>query len=192
VEKIATVPDVCLAFSDSRAIDQNGTALSESYKFYYAETEPSCLAKDEVFTTQEFGRRLLAERNLLLNVSAVVWKRETLLAALRESEDVLLTYRMAGDWHLYIEVMANSSGNVAYVAEPLNVHRRHPLSVTHRMSADAHIREIESVHALAQQRLSLDTAAQMRQSTYVNKVATQLGATLPAKTPTDDRLSEVA
>ena len=82
-------------------------------------------------------------KNLILNVSAVVWRRDALLRALDRCEEDLRTFRMAGDWRLYLEVLAEPGARVAYEATPLNVHRRHAESVTHALRADRHIAEIE-------------------------------------------------
>ena len=54
-------------------------------------------------------------------------------------------YRMAGDWRIYLEAMATPSARIAYVADPLNMHRRHAQSVTHALKAQQHVDEIAAL-----------------------------------------------
>ena len=84
-------------------------------------------------------------KNLILNVSAVVWRRDALLRALTACEADLADFRMAGDWRLYLEALALPGAKVGYEADPLNAHRRHATSVTHALDADRHVDEIASL-----------------------------------------------
>ena len=175
-------PAVRLAFSDSRTVQADGTPQWESYKGYYATVEPGALARTEVFEAAEFIRRFLGVKNLILNVSAVVWRRDALLAALDACGEELRGYRMAGDWRLYLEALRTPGARVAYEATPLNVHRRHAESVTHALKADLHVAEIARCHQAAAAAVP-DTAAtslQPVQAAYLQEVAQQLGASLPA------------
>jgi len=174
-------PEVVLAFSDSRTIHGDGSPQWESYKGYYASVEPGALSRTEIFQADDFVRRFLGVKNLILNVSAVVWRRDALLEALDACQEELRGYRMAGDWRLYLEAMRRPGARVAYEATPLNVHRRHAESVTHALKADLHVAEIARCHAVALTALAGGPAAGLRpvQDTYLREVATQLGATLP-------------
>ena len=142
---VAAAPDVVMAFTDSRAIDAAGTPLWADHQAYYARSGAPLLAEDGVFPAAEVLRNCLAQRNLILNVSAVVFRRTALLAALDRCGPALDAYEMAGDWRLYAELLAGG-GRVAYVARPLNVHRRHEASVTHRLSAERHLEEVSRMH----------------------------------------------
>jgi len=175
--------DTVLAFSDSRAVDSDGKLMWPDHKNYFASAGAQALSHDGVYRGREFVRRFLSERNLILNVSCVIWNRAALSQAMRRCEEELLTYRMAGDWHLYVDVMTSEDCHVAYVAEPLNVHRRHASSVTHSLAAAAHVAEIERVHRLVQARLGAD-APTGRQASYIVDIAAQLGATPLAKSAT--------
>ncbi|MGI4950589.1 MAG: glycoside hydrolase family 99-like domain-containing protein [Janthinobacterium lividum] len=174
---VHTAPDAVMAFSDSRAIDAEGTRLWPDHQAYYARSGARLLAADGVFDAAEVLRTCLAERNLILNVSGVLFRRAALLAALDRCAPELATFEMAGDWRLYAELL-HGGGRVAYVAEPLNVHRRHGASVTHRMPVERHLHEVERMHrhmrgvvgrrrglvrgqrqALAQAREALETTA---------------------------------
>jgi hypothetical protein len=75
-------PKVVLGFSDSRTIHADGSPMWDSYKGYYATVEPNALSRTEVMRADAFVRRFLGVKNLILNVSAVVWRRDALLRAL--------------------------------------------------------------------------------------------------------------
>ncbi|MCX7382193.1 MAG: glycosyltransferase, partial [Alphaproteobacteria bacterium] len=96
-------PGIDLAFCDSRAIDAEGTELWPSYRDYYIGAGAAALAQDGVFDGPDFARRCLAERNLILNASSVLWRRSALLAALERCGEELECFRIAGDWRLYLE-----------------------------------------------------------------------------------------
>ena len=168
-------PDIDLAFSDSRAIDAEGRELWPSYRDYCATAGASALGQDGIFPARDFARRFLAERNLILNVSAVLWRRSALLAALERCAD-LDSFRVAGDWRLYVELMAASAGAVGYVATPLNAHRRHPASVTAAQRATHHLDEIRRMHRVVRARLAPDAATRRLQAAYLRSIAQDLGA----------------
>jgi len=167
-------PSVALGFCDSRSIDADGAAVYASYKPYFATLEPNALTRTEIFAGPEFVARFLAVKNTILNVSSVVWRRDALLAALRACRRDLAQFRMAGDWRIYLECLAAPGAKIAYVTDPLNVHRRHAQSVTHALKAQEHIDEIAGVHDMIRQRLRLPAAILTQQSSYVTEVTAQL------------------
>lgn len=116
----------------------------------------------------------LAVRNLILNVSAVVWRREALLRALNACRQELAELRMAGDWRLYLEALAEPGAHIAYVADILNAHRRHASSVTHALQADKHIAEIAACQKFAVEKFRLNRDTKKRQKNYLEEVSLQL------------------
>lgn len=147
--RLATAPDVVMALCDSRSIDAAGDGIWPDYQGYYASNGAGALAQDGLFPARDFAARFLRERNLILNASAVLWRRTALLEALRRCTTELEAYRMAGDWRLYLEVLGHSDGQVAWVAQPLNIHRRHAASVTGSLAPDAHLAEIARAQTAA-------------------------------------------
>jgi hypothetical protein len=169
--------DFTLAYCDSRSVDENDAEMSPSYKFYYRETVSGVFERDQVFDGETFAREHLSERNLILNVSACLWRRTALLDAMDASADALASYRLAGDWHLYVTALLRSRGKVGYVAEPLNIHRRHVESVTKRgLTPKRHVEEIRAVQKMVRESCSLGAAAASRQDAYLREIAKQLGA----------------
>jgi glycosyltransferase involved in cell wall biosynthesis len=169
-------PSVQFAFCDSSAVDSDDQPLSASYKSYYATVAADALARTQVFDGAEFVRRFLSVKNLILNVSAVLWRRDALLSAMDACETDLYNYRMAGDWRLYLQALCLQDARVAYCAEPLNTHRRHARSVTHAMDVRKHVSEIDACHAFVASQFHLQPQIKKAQAAYLAEVQKQLGA----------------
>ncbi|WP_244547048.1 glycoside hydrolase family 99-like domain-containing protein [Bradyrhizobium sp. Gha] len=172
--QMKTDPNIAFGFTDSKSIDAEGQHVYESYKPYYASIEPGALSKTEVFAGREFVARFLGVKNTILNVSSVLWRREALLHALAACRKDLKDLRMAGDWRIYLECLAVPGARIAYVADPLNVHRRHAASVTHSLKAQKHVEEIESMHRVARERFEFSGPEIKSQATYLEEVSAQL------------------
>ncbi len=150
-----------------------------SYQFYYFDAGVSALSQSGSFAADDFARRMLTTRNLIPNISAVLWRRSALRRALAAIPD-LESWHLAGDWRLYLAALAGQEGLVLYLAEPLNTHRRHQGGVTQSLAAAAHLAEISRMQTLAADMLDLDTAARAAQEADLARLAAQLGATPPA------------
>jgi glycosyltransferase involved in cell wall biosynthesis len=168
-------PAIRFAFADSRVMDTRGSLVGDSYKSYYATVEPAALTQSQVFEGAEFVERYLSVKNLILNASAVVWRRDALLRALDRCQETLLTFKMAGDWRLYLEALLEPGARIAYEAEPLNVHRRHGQSVTHELDGQRHVAEIEQIHLFSCDAFGLGGDIRDDQIRYAAQVAAQFG-----------------
>jgi glycosyltransferase involved in cell wall biosynthesis len=166
-----------LAFSDSRTVLGDGSAQWASYKDYYDTVEPGGLRETGVFHGKDFARRFMAVKNVLVNASAVVWRRSALLAAFDACGKELPKFRMAGDWILYLTAMAQKDARIGYEARILNIHRRHQDSVTHTLGADAHVAEIARCHAYARKLFAPPAAVAGLQAAYRGEVKAQLTRT---------------
>ncbi len=183
VEAMKIDSDIAIAFCDSRSIDAQGAPLAASYKPYYATVESGALAVDQVFSGKDFIASRLSVKNLILNVSAVLWRREALVRAISACETELAQLRVAGDWRLYIECLSAPGAKLAYVAEPLNSHRRHAQSVTHSLDAQKHVAEIAAMQDFARRLCVLPEDRLEKQAAYLDEVREQLfGAAQAAET----------
>jgi hypothetical protein len=154
---------------------EDGSPQWDSYKGYYATIEANALCRTEIFDAAAFVSRFLSIKNVILNVSAVVWRRDSLLSALDAVGEDLKSYRMAGDWRLYLQALSIPGARVAYVSTPLNVHRRHSGSVTHQLDAERHVAEIQSCQAFARSAFhSLSKSRIAAQNKYLREVTEQL------------------
>ncbi|NOT39666.1 MAG: glycosyltransferase [Alphaproteobacteria bacterium] len=134
-----------LAFCDSMPISEDGASLGPDYKDYYGRVAPGALAEDMESPAATFAADYLSQRNLILNVSGVLWRRSALTEALARVQEQLPNYKLAGDWLLYLSA-CSAGGNVGYCAKTLNSHRRHAGGVTSKLSTDRHLDEIRRVH----------------------------------------------
>ncbi|MBI2720079.1 MAG: glycoside hydrolase family 99-like domain-containing protein [Rhizobiales bacterium] len=178
-----------LVFTDSHQIDETGASLAHSYHYYYKDLGEDALTSDAIIDGAEFVRRYLAVKNVILNVSSVVWRREALLHVLEITRADHLTMRVACDWKMYA-LAALECGPVGFIAAPLNVHRRHSQSVTHARKADAHYQEIVAVQEFIAARVELDDATLVRREAYRKEVKDYLerqAAPLPVIAPAKGR-----
>jgi glycosyltransferase involved in cell wall biosynthesis len=141
-------PDAAFCFADSRAINPDGSVLYESYKGYYREFGDTGLDQSGRFAGSEFLRRFLTVRNLMLNVSSVVWRKDVLVEAFANLGQEAFKLSCAGDWRIYLEVTRRAKA-VRYIAATMNRHRRHENSVTQRLSKKTHFEEIAHVQGIA-------------------------------------------
>jgi hypothetical protein len=160
-----------IGFCDSRQIDGDDRLLGESYRPYMNEVGDFDLPVD--LSGAEFLQRL-AVKNVILNVSAVVFRRDALLAALDVVGDALQGYGVAGDWRLYAEICA-AGGGVTWLPEPLNSHRRHPTSVTHALKVERHLNEIAAMQRHISDIVPLDAATLDAQVAYLERCRRHLG-----------------
>ena len=174
-------PDAVMAFTDSRAVDAAGTALWPDHLAYYAKSGAPALARDAILPAAEVLRTCLSQRNLILNASAVLWRRTALLQALLRCGDDLDGYTMAGDWRLYAELLSGG-GTVAYVAQPLNIHRRHPASVTHSLPPARHLAEVLRMQRHMRRLLGSDRALLAGQRRALRETRASLQASVRAAT----------
>lgn len=187
LEHLATAlrgrPQAVMAFSDSRAIDARGALLWDSYRPYCAQAAGDLLDHDGYFTGPEFIGACLAERNLILNASAALFRRDALAGAMARCAGDLDRLRIAGDWRVYIELLDRENAGIAYVAEPLNIHRRHDASATHRLDGTAHLDEILFMQELVSARTALTAAQITRREGYRREITGRLVAVNDAENP---------
>lgn len=168
-------PDAVMAFCDSRAIDAAGATIMPSYKPYYAQSTDGMLERDSLHTSRNFVKECLSERNLILNVSAAVFSHRALRDAFSRCDKDLATLRVAGDWRVYVELLMSAHAQIAYIAEPLNIHRRHEASTTQILAREQHLQEIARVQDIVSRHFPDDAAIATRQSAYRHALIRQFG-----------------
>jgi hypothetical protein len=167
-------PRTLMAFSDSRQIDTDGQLLAPSYDYYFHRFHGPAFAASFSADGTAFATRFLSVSNIILNVSSVLFRRAALLDALDAALGELETYRFAGDWLTYL-TLCRRPGEIAYCAEPLNLHRRHGGSATHATALDAHLAEVARVHAAFAALFGSTAPLAARQEAYRAELSEQFG-----------------
>jgi glycosyltransferase involved in cell wall biosynthesis len=182
MQRISDDPDIILAFSDSSAMDAAGSQTMPDYKSYYVQSGAKELTRSGVWACEKFAAKFLWERNLIPNVSAVIWRRDRLLAALAAVDD-LYEWRVAGDWRLYLAACLGGTGRVAFLGAPLNQHRRHEAGITQSLDAGQHVQEITAMQEIAASALGLNATKRKAQRYYAETISRQLGVEISAVIP---------
>lgn len=160
------------AFSDSTPVDADGRPLGKDYKDYYARVFPNALAADLKEPGPQFASNYLSQRNTILNVSSVLWRRDILADALEQVRDDLASYKLAGDWLLYLTACARD-GSVGYSAKSLNLHRRHAGGVTSQTVGENQLSEITRLHEYANRLFRPSSTTLSSQESYIRELTSQ-------------------
>lgn len=174
-------PDVVMAYSESEAIDLDGGTVMPDYRAYTGELSAQKWNAAYTATGNEEVAQALAVKNTIPNVSAVLFRREPLLAVLREHEDEICAYRIAGDWVAYLHLLAR--GGIHYHPASLNRHRRHQNSVTSASDLQRHYDEVVRAQGVAAQTFALDPQARAAAAAYAGTLRRQFGLPEPQTEP---------
>jgi len=170
-----------LAFCDSRQIGADNEHLSNSYQHYFAKADARLFAHDFNLPALEFAARALSVRNVIMNVSGVLWDNTTLKQCFSTIADELQNYDLVGDWRIYLEALSSNDASVAFVADALNVHRRHSASVTQSLDVNQHVKEIAAMHQYVLAKMPLDIDTQETMEKYLNEISVQLDSSDTSK-----------
>lgn len=171
--------DTAMSFTNSKQIDTKDELLAQDYNYYYRIVDQTLFGADFNLTGTEFIERAMSTRNVIMNVSSVVWNREALNDALMAVGDELFDLKLVGDWRLYLEVLAQSGSSVAYISDSLNTHRRHASSVTHSLDHQAHLDEIQSMHTLVHSMIPVNDHLEHSMDSYIAELRKQFGLDKP-------------
>lgn len=162
-----------LAFCDSVQVDSVNQRLGDSYGFYFEDLPDNPMTNSFTMSGSDFLRSALAIKNVILNVSAVLFDRSALEEVFEQHGDTIRSYKVAGDWFIYTSLLSQPHTDVVYVHQSNNVHRRHASSVTHALARQRHIEEIKSVQSVVASRKDIPEAIIFAAARYVDEVAQQ-------------------
>ncbi|MEO7270606.1 MAG: glycoside hydrolase family 99-like domain-containing protein [Vicinamibacterales bacterium] len=162
-------PEVVLAYSQSRQIDEHGEELAPDYLQWTADVDPDKWRGAYVRRGTEEIRDSLAVKNTIPNVSAVLMRKPDL----SEITAQLLSLKNAGDWLVYVHLL--ESGDVAFFPQPLNYHRRHGGSMTIGHGGLNLMREILIVQRWVVDRHPIPPAVERKRDAHLQSIYQYLG-----------------
>lgn len=162
-------PQVVLAFSQSKQIDENDKILANDY-LSYTNDIGDYWQEDYIIDGKEEIKRALCVKNTIPNVSGVLFRRNHLIQALNSAKEEMVKLKVAGDWALYLHLA--TLGRYAFKAESLNMHRRHVQSVT---KITNHLDEVVEVQRLARKLVYIEPGQKNKQLIYVENLNEHFG-----------------
>jgi glycosyltransferase involved in cell wall biosynthesis len=158
-----------LAYADSHVIDENDRVTGDySNGEYLISLSPTKWKRSyQVTATQEINDGL-GVKDTILNVSAALFRKFEFDDEFRKALEGM---HIAGDW--YCIVHAIKDGQIHYLADKLNYHRRHPGSVIARIVSDKRLndfyQEFHTVQQFIIQNYKLDSNFYKKWDTYMRK-----------------------
>jgi hypothetical protein len=117
--------------------------------------------------------RSFCVKNFIPNVSAVLFEARSLRDVLAQHIERIVTYRVAGDWLVYVLLLKH--GCVAFTPVSANTHRRHQRSVTLGSFNAAQLNEIRKMQAFVASAFPVPAEQIMAAQAYAEKLALQFG-----------------
>jgi glycosyltransferase involved in cell wall biosynthesis len=151
-------PGVVMSYCQSRQVGADAELLAPDYLDYVADFGRERWTVPFVADLSDELEHGLAVKNTIPNVSAVVFRRDALLATLERHLSEIASYRIAGDWVTYLRLLEN--GAIAFTPEANNLHRRHAAGVTLGTDNRPHMAEIERVQDGVRARMELSPETQ--------------------------------
>lgn len=165
--------DVVLSYCQSEQIDAYGQLLARDYLAYTNDLSPDRWIDAYIANGSEEVEAGMAVKNTIPNVSAVLFRREPLLAVLRQNIDEISDYRIAGDWLVYLHLM--KKGKISFNPDSFNQHRRHATSVTLGSAAERHFGEIYRAQRQAASLFDLSAGTQEKATSYLSSLKSHFG-----------------
>lgn len=164
LEPMVRDESIVMSYCQSRQIDKDGKVLAEDYLAYTDDLSGDRWLRDYVVDGRDEVESGLAIKNVIPNVSGVLFRRNALLDVLRGHIDEICAFKIAGDWVSYLRLL--SKGRIAFVSRSLNLHRRHSSSVTIGSDVKPHYDEVISAQRLAAELFGLGERSRDLQAQY--------------------------
>jgi hypothetical protein len=158
-------PDLAMSYCQSTQIDAQGQMLCPDYLDYVSDFGSDRWRSAFVTNLDEELRRGLAVKNTIPNVSAVVFRRDVLVSVLARHADEIASFRIAGDWMTYLQVLAH--GGIAFQPQALNHHRRHASGITIGSENRPHLDEVQRVQHWVAERFGVDETTRGAAAAYI-------------------------
>lgn len=165
--------DPVMSYTESLQMGADGEILVHHYRDYLADLDPGRWLKPYVHSGIGEITEVMAVKNSVPNVSAVVFRREVLQTVLNEHMDEIGSYKFAGDWALYVRLLEH--GEIAFNPAPLNSHRRHAGSVTSGSDKSLHLNEVVRMQNTVRRRHAVSSVVQSKADDYIRELERYFG-----------------
>ncbi|MBX3428474.1 MAG: glycoside hydrolase family 99-like domain-containing protein [Hyphomonadaceae bacterium] len=173
----ATAPfqrrDVVLSMTQSRQADAQGRIIADDYLDYVRDVSATKWTRAFIGEGLAEVRAGLSIKNTIPNASAVLFRREALLRTLAEHAVEINSYRVTGDWCVYVNMLRH--GALAFTPAALNYHRRHDASVTISRFGLAELAELARMQSYIAREFAPGQETSKRARAYLLELVEQFG-----------------
>jgi hypothetical protein len=156
--------EVVLSYCESQQMNSHGTTQVKNYHNYLAAVCQNKWKSAYITSGDEEIKSSLAILNTIPNVSAVVFKRDTINAVFKQHFADITQFKKAGDWVVYIYTLAH--GDIAFSPRTANRHRRHDQSVVGESCHESLLKEIITVQEIAGKMHQISDGVQQKVEAY--------------------------
>ncbi|MDQ5768376.1 glycoside hydrolase family 99-like domain-containing protein [Thiothrix subterranea] len=158
--------EAVLSYCESQQINAQGMVMAKNYQDYLSVVSPDKWKHAYALNGHEECASSLAVLNTIPNVSAVVFNSAVIKKVFSENFDEIKSYQKAGDWVVYMHVLAQ--GNIAYSPTAANRHRRHENSVIAGKGRQLLLEEIGKVQQLYAAHYPVTENARLKAANYLD------------------------
>ena len=169
--------NVIMSYTQSAQMSEQGDIIDDNYLEYVSDIDSQQWKQNYVRGARHEIAHGLSVKNSIPNVSAVVFRREPLLRALKQHIAHIKSYRVAGDWAVYVHLLSanEDDSKIAFHTAPLNLHRRHSTSVTNSKFGHDELNEIKRMQNFVQSTVTVPQPYQDKAAQYLNVLREQFG-----------------
>jgi glycosyltransferase involved in cell wall biosynthesis len=113
---------VVLSYCQSAVVDEYNHIIHNDYLFYTNEIDQSWKHDFTIDGIDELFRSFFI-KNIIPNVSAVLFRKNSLLQAFEKEKENIFKFKVAGDWYIYVYICLK--GKLSFISKVLNYHRLH-------------------------------------------------------------------
>ena len=161
-------PGVVLSYCESNQVDEKGTLLATNYLEYVSDVDATHWMTPFVVDGKKEIVDSLSIKNTIPNVSAVLFEKDALKTALEKNLKKICSYRIAGDWLVYVLVL--DGGLISFSPNPLNKHRRHKNGMTISNINEFQLKEIRHMQNYIAECFDLPTAKLDQAKHYIESL----------------------
>jgi O-antigen biosynthesis protein len=164
-------PGVCLSYCESQQTDESGRKLADNYFSYVSDVDSRRWQSNFSLSGDKAIANLLSVKNTIPNVSGVLFDKNLLSDVLTKHISELCTYRIAGDWFVYVHLL--KQGRLSFSSKALNKHRRHSKGLTISGINESQLEEIKRVQEIAQKLVTKDDSTKDKANAYLKRLRTE-------------------
>jgi len=171
VSKMINNQEVVMTYTQSKQMDVDSNIINMDYQYYIKDIGNERWDNDYTRTGMDEIQSGLSVKNVIPNVSGVLFRRDVFLKVLQNLKDELLTFEIAGDWFIYVNILRH--GDISFIKKSLNIHRRHSKGKTISNLNNNILKEIKRMQDYVKKEFGINEKYQYLAERYLKSLKEQ-------------------